>query len=245
MSQRLIKGSSVTDDLAMVYKIQQADTEIARLRQALDSLDTGAELESEIAAVEAELAGLREQQRAAEKESLDRELEVKTLEEKRERFHGQLYGGAIRNPRQLNDLQEEVEMLSRQIGKVEDRVLELMETLEARGGEIREREARLEELRGRLETVRAKHQTTGTRLRREIADLESQRGEWAGEVKPDLLKRYERIRSRQANLGMVRITGGTCPACHVTLPSELIKALRAGRSELTCESCGRLLFWEE
>jgi predicted nucleic acid-binding Zn-ribbon protein len=93
--------------------------------------------------------------------------------------------------------------------------------------------------------VRAKYETTGGRLRREIAELESQRKERAAQVKPDLLKRYERIRSRQGNLGMVKITGNTCPGCHVTFPSEVVKALRAGRSELTCESCGRLLFWEQ
>jgi predicted nucleic acid-binding Zn-ribbon protein len=235
----------VTDNLAVLYSVQQADTEIARLREALTGLDTGTELESQVAAVEAELVTLREERRTAEKESLDCELELRTLEEKRKTFQDQLYGGTVRNPRQLKDLQEEVEMLSREIRKLEDRLLELMETLEARGGEIQEREARLKELQESLEGVRAKYETTGGRLRREIADLESQRKERAAQVKPDLLKRYERIRSRQANLGIVKVTGSTCPGCHVRFPSEVVKALRAGRSELTCESCGRLLFWEE
>ena len=234
----------MTEELAILYRVQQADTEIARLRQALAGLDSGEELASEVAAAEGELSALRERQRAAEKESLDRELELRTLEEKRKKFHDQLYSGAIRNPRQLSDLQKEVEMLSREIRKVEDRVLELMETLESCRGEIAVSEASLSELRERLEAVRSKYETTGTRLRQEIADLEAQRGEWAGQVKPEGLRRYEQIRLRQGNLGIVRVTGNTCPGCRITLPSELVKALHAGRPNLACESCARLLFWD-
>lgn len=235
----------MSEDLAILYRVQQADTEIARLRQALAGLDTGAGIASELAAAEAELAALRERQRAAEKESLDRELELRTLEEKRKKFQDQLYGGTIRNPRQLSDLQEEVEMLSREIKKVEDRMLELMETLEGHRVEIHTREASLKDLQDRLQAVRTKYEATGSRLRQEIADLEAERGEWAARVRPDLLKRYEQIRSRQGNLALVRVTGNTCPGCRITLPSELVKALEAGRPNLSCESCGRLLFWEK
>jgi len=234
----------VSEDLAILYQVQQADTEIARLRQALAGLDDGAQLESEVAAAEAELAGLREEERTAEKESLDRELELRALEEKRKRFQDQLYGGAIRNPRQLSDLQEEVAMLSREIRKVEDRMLELMEMLEDRRAQIHAREAGLKERQERLQAVRSKYETTGGRLRQEIAELEAQRGGLAAQVSADLLKRYEQIRTRQGDPALVRVTGNMCPGCRITLPSELLKALQAGRPNLSCESCRRLLFWQ-
>ncbi len=234
----------MSEELAILFQVQEADTELARLGQALAGLDSGAQLESEVAAAEAELAGLREQEHAAERESLDRELELRTLEEKRKRFHDQLYSGAVRNPRQLSDLQEEVEMLSREIRKVEDRVLELMEMLEERRAQIHAREAELKELRERLEAVRGKYETTGGRLRQEIAELEARRGGLASQVSANLLRRYEDIRSRQGNLGVVKVTGNTCPGCRITFPSEVLKALRAGRPNLSCESCRRLLFWE-
>ena len=135
-------------------------------------------------------------------------------------------------------------MLSREIRKVEDRMLELMEVLEERRAQIHAREAGLKELRERLEAARSKYEITGGRLRQEIAELEARRRELASQVSAGLLKRYEDIRSRQGNLGVVKVTGNTCPGCRITLPSELVKALRAGRPNLSCESCRRLLFWE-
>ncbi|MGA3058679.1 MAG: hypothetical protein ABSE70_11755, partial [Candidatus Limnocylindrales bacterium] len=117
--------------LAILYEIQKVDTEIAAVKDAMAELDTGVELESQIAAEDAELASLVERHRGTERESLDRDLELKTLEEKRTKFRTQLYGGTVRNPRQLQDLQEEVGMLDREIGKTEDRMLELMDALES------------------------------------------------------------------------------------------------------------------
>ena len=235
----------MSDDLAILHEVQQADTELARLRDALAGLDSGDELAAQIEETRRGLEGLLVQHRTTEKESMDRDLELKTLEEKKGKFERDLYSGAVRNPRQLSDLQDEVAMLTREIGKVEDRILEVMESLETERSDIQRREAELEDLAQRLQAVRAKHEATGGRLQHDIAELEAKRQERASQVRAQLLKRYEQIRARQANLGLVKLTGTTCPGCRITLPSETIKGLKAGRQDLTCENCGRLLFWEK
>lgn len=231
------------DDLAILHEVQQADTELARLRDALAGLDTGDELAAQIQEAQRELEGLLEQHRATEKDATDSELELKTLEEKRSKFDRELYSGTVRNPRQLSDLQGEVAMLAREIGKVEDRILELMESLEGERSAIQQREAQIKDLEERLGAVRARYEDTGDRLQHDMAELETKRQERASHVRAQLLKRYEQIRARQGNLGLVKLTGTTCPGCRITLPSETVKGLQAGRQDLTCENCGRMLFW--
>ncbi len=235
----------LSEELAILHEVQQADAELARLRKALVGLDTGDELAAQVEQAQQELGDLREQHRGTEKDSMDSDLELKTLQEKKSKFEGQLYGGAVRNPRQLSDLQREVQLLSREIGKVEDRLLELMEALEAESAGTQRREGELADMQERLAAVRAKHESAGSRLRQEIAELEEKRSAKAGQVGPELLKRYERIRERSGNLGLVKVSGTTCPGCQVALPSELLKRLGAGRQALTCENCGRLLFFPE
>jgi len=234
----------VSQELATLYEVQKTDTEIASLKEALAKLDSGAELQSQIAAAEAGLTSLLSRHHDIEKESLDRDLELKTLEEKRTKFRAQLYGGAVRNPRQLADLQGEVGMLSREIGKIEDRMLELMDALESQRAEIGERESRLAEMRDELRAVQERYAGTSERLRRELSDLEGRRKELAAQVPQQLLKRYEQIRPRQGNLGVVKVTGANCPGCRIALPSETLKSLKADRGTLICENCGRLLFWD-
>ncbi|MCJ7822015.1 MAG: C4-type zinc ribbon domain-containing protein [Armatimonadetes bacterium] len=231
------------DDLAILHEVQQADTELARLRDALAGLDTGDELAAQIQEAQRELEGVLEQHRATEKEATDRDLELKTLEEKKSKFERDLYSGTVHNPRQLSDLQSEVAMLAREIGKAEDRILELMESLEAERSDIREREVQMKDLEARLGAARAQYEATGGRLQHDIAELEATRQEKASHVRAQLLKRYEQIRIRQGNLGLVKLTETTCPGCRITLPSETVKGLKAGRQDLTCENCGRMLFW--
>jgi uncharacterized protein len=232
-------------ELSTLYQVQQLDIEIVRRRQALAALDTGAALEAEICALQAELADLAKKREAAENDNLDTELEMKSLQEKRDRFQKQLYSGAVSNPRQLSDLQNEVQMLEREIRKVEDRDLELMETLETLRGEIAAREARQRELQGQLVEVKAAYADAGARLKTELAALEASRAETAQGLTGSLLKRYDQIRVRSANLGLVKIIGKDCPGCHVSLPSDTLKALKSGRGLQSCESCGRILYREE
>jgi len=235
----------VNEELSTLYKIQQIDLEVARLQQALAQLDTGAELERRIGALEAEQAELRRRQEAFENESLDCELEIRTLEEKRDRFNSQLYGGRVSNPRQLHDLEEEVAMLGREIRKVEDRLLELMEALESLRSQIAARESQLGQLTQALQQARAVHAETSGRLATELSQFEAQRQEEVSKVSAGALRRYDQIRLRSGNLGLVRVTGSDCPGCHIGLPSETIKQLKAGKAALTCDNCARLLYWQE
>jgi len=234
----------LSQDLAVLFQVQQADTEICRLQATLNSLDAGATLEAEVGAAQAELDALLARRHKTEEESLDCDLQLKALEDKRKRFSDQLYGGAVHNPRQLADLQGEVEMLGREIGKVEDRVLELMEALDQQRSEIRQRQERLAEMSEQLRAIQERFQLTSGRVRDEIGRLEQRRRELAAELPPPLLKRYEQIRARPGNLGLVKVSGPTCSGCQIALPSETLKALKAGRDVLTCENCGRLLYWE-
>lgn len=232
------------EDMLALYEVQQADSELARLSKELEELDAGEALAAEIAALEAETKSLAQQERRTEQEAEDRTLELRGLEEKREKFRAQLYGGTVRNPRQLSDLEGEVAMLSREISKLEDQILGLMEALEEQRGTLSERERRLAEMRERLAGVQERHQAQSARLRGEIAELEGQRAAAAARVERQLLKRYEQIRARQGNLGLVRVTATTCPGCRIALPSDTIKALHRGTRGLTCDNCGRLLFWD-
>lgn len=233
----------MSEQLALLCQVQEADLEIARLKAALSGLDTGEALRGEIAGLEEELAALRRQVEALEVDHLDRTLELDTLTEKKSRFETQLYSGRVSNPRQLTDLQEEVSMLKREGDRVETRVIELMLELEQQRETLAAREAELAETQARLQETEGKFQKTSKRLQSEAAELGEKRKKLAAQVNGQLLKRYESIRASKGNLGLARVTEQTCPGCRVAIPSERLKAIKAGRLGETCDNCGRLLAW--
>ncbi len=234
----------MSEELAVLYELQVVDSDVARLKSELAKLDNGLELKAEVAAADNEYKTLLNQHHISEAESRALELEIKTLQEKKTKFESQLYGGTVRNPRQLSDLQEEVEMLDREVTKLEDRELELMETLEGQRSQLARWNEELNDKKARLRSVLADYTEKSGRLLEQVAVLEAQRKEIVPHVNAPLLKRYEQIRARQGGVGIVRVTGDTCPGCRVALASELQKELWTGRVGLTCDNCGRLLYRE-
>ncbi len=236
----------MSEELAVLYELQMVDSDIARLKAELAKLDTGLELKAEVTAADNEYKTLLNQHHISEAESRALELEIKTLQEKKTKFESQLYGGTVRNPRQLSDLQEEVEMLDREVMKLEDRELELMETLEGQRSQLARWDEDLSDKKARLRTVLATYQEKSSLVTEQVAALEGQRKEIAGRVDSRAARSVtNRFRARQGGVGLVRVTGDTCPGCRVTLASELQKELWTGRVGLTCDNCGRLLYREQ
>ena len=62
----------------------------------------------------AALADLRRRQQAIEEQLEDLDAKIRPVEQK-------LYGGTVRNPKELTDLQREVDLFKRQRGKLDDK----------------------------------------------------------------------------------------------------------------------------
>jgi predicted nucleic acid-binding Zn-ribbon protein len=74
-----------------------------------------------------------------------------------------------------------------------------------------------------------------------IAELNEARANLAKRVKPQLLNRYERL-SKSYGRAVVPVTGNLCLGCFVTLPTSY-PSLKSKDSFLTCENCGRILYF--
>lgn len=227
-----------------LLELQRIDGEIGRRQQALADLDQGLQLRARIAELKAALEQETRRLRGLEKEQLASELEMKGTEAKRKDFSDRLYGGRVRNPKELGDLEREVEMLSASIGKLEDRVLGLMEAADGQRSQVRQIESDLTDQQERLKQVLEIYGRESARLQGEIAQLQAEREKLLPEISTVLLRRYDQIRARHQNLGVVAVTGELCPACRVTFSLDLRRQLKQSGHLQTCENCGRLLIWE-
>jgi hypothetical protein len=60
-----------------------------------------------------------------------------------------------------------------------------------------------------------------------------------------ILNRYERMRtSRIRGNAIVPVVNDVCQGCHMAVTKSLIAELLNGRSLVTCEHCGRILYLE-
>jgi len=235
----------VVEELARLSELQEIDQEITAREQALSALDDGSEAQARAAQLQAELETARLSSREAEANLLDSDLELKSTEAKRKTCEEKLYGGKIRNPKELGDLEHEVQILAHHIDQLTDRVLGLMDEVEVQRQDVRAREDALKQAESELEVITAKYQEVTTRLGAEIEELRKKRAQAAKDVRnSQLLRKYDEVRGRLGDPALLVISDGVCSACHLTLSLDLVRRLKAASQLDTCENCGRILRWD-
>ncbi len=232
--------------LETLLEVQDRDLTIDRLRHRRATLP-------ERAALEQRLGELAERRRAAA-EIGARRAELLALEHRLDdeaarlgariaEVDQRLYSGTVTSPRELQAMQADLEMLRRQRSELEDRELECMEQREAADAQLAAAEAVAGELAGEVERLQAVIAAAEAGIDGEIAAEQAARDALAARVDDPLLRDYEQRRTRNQGVGIARLVGTTCQACHLTIPStEAERIRRAGGGQVaSCDNCGAIL----
>lgn len=233
--------------LTVLLEVQDHDTHLDQLRHRRATLPERGEitrLEQEVARVDRQVAGVEVVLDDLTRQQRRLEDDVAGIEAKAASVHTTLYGGTVTSPRELQDLQSELDALRRRQADLEDQVLELMERLEepqaeceALGNERARHHETLEAARRSLTAAEAEVDV-------EIAAVTAERDALAADVPPALLDEYRRLREGLGGIGAARLeAGGRCGGCQLLLSAverDRIKGL-APDALVHCEECGRLL----
>jgi predicted nucleic acid-binding Zn-ribbon protein len=159
-----------------------------------------------------------------------------------EQTEATLYGGKVRNPKELQDLQNESAALKRYLNTLEERQLEALivfEENEAKHQAAAERLMKVEE-----EVRQTNHHLIAEQasLAREIERLETERDAVALPIPREEVVLYENLRAQKRGVAVARINNNTCAACGSSLNAALLQAARSPNQITRCDTCGRILF---
>ena len=223
-----------------LYQLQQIDLEIQKKQEILNEISH--QLGESEALVEAKVVLLAEERRLAEldKQQKDVEWEIEDLRTKISQLNEKLYGGKVKNPKELLSIEQEVGILKVNLREKEDHLLDLMTEVEAIRDKIKLDTERLKKLEGEWQ----KEQKLLTRKQAEIegqlSDLSRKRQAWTSEIERESLELYEWIKSRKGQ-AVVRVEQGRCQGCRITLAVSEWQRVK-GVTLVQCSSCGRILY---
>lgn len=177
-------------------------------------------------------------------EQREAETEIDQKQGQIKKYDQQLY--SIKKNEEYQALLHEIDMMKKQIGLKEERILAVMMELD-------DAKARLEEDRERIQTEVRIIEQQCTEVDKELAEavtereeLEKQRQPLLSQVDPGLLARYQRIRlSKKTGPAVVPLNGEVCTGCHMNVPPQIVNELMAGEKVHACNHCGRLLYYPE
>jgi predicted nucleic acid-binding Zn-ribbon protein len=232
--------------LEALLEVQAHDTRADQLRHQLATLEAREQRDAAAAALadaERQLAA-----RTVERDELARQQkriddEVELLKAKRDGFDAKLYGGTVTNPRELQDLQEEIEALGRRITVLEDEELTVMEQVEPVEAMLAELTTTIGQRRTVLADGEARLIAAEAEVEAELAAEQERRVAAAGPVPADLLAEYDALRPGGGGVAVARLVGSQCGGCHLGLSAMEVARLRKlpDGQVAHCEECGRIL----
>lgn len=231
----------MSNQATLLYQLQKIDLDIAKKKARLREIEAQLKGDESIAratqALDTATGALKPWQTRAR----DLDLEIKSVADKAKSTNDDLYSGRIRNPKALQELQDEVAALKRQQGGLEDALLEAMLAVEEHQAAVAAAQAALDEARAALAHTQSDLLAEQQRLAAEIEQAETQRQAGAAHIEPANLAAYDRLRQRLRGQAVALLLNEGCATCGVGQTSTNVKAVRSGRGLAYCESCGRIL----
>jgi uncharacterized protein len=223
-----------------LLSLQQIDDRIATLTHEIASAEASLRGDPELDRLRATEAAAHEQHRTLGTSANLAELEAASLQARIRELDRRLYGGTVRNPAELIEMQRELELMRAKLSTAEDQALERMEeadrsltSLQSATASVAAREAQrsssMQPLRERLEALTAERDV-----------LNAERDAVRADADPADLSLYARIAAHRRP-AVTGLAGEFCAGCHMPVSNEERRAVRTGTGLTQCANCDRIL----
>lgn len=231
-------------ELRNLIALQDLELKSAELQKQLSDIplqiqNLNEELERLTSAHEERVATAKEL--ANRKRTLEGQVDM--LQTKLARLKDQLM--TVKTNKEYTAMLHEIQTAEGLIREEEDKILEVMEEMDARDRDLESAEA---EMRTQSAGLREVIRTTGDSvpgLEQQLARLKEERESVAALIDGELLARYRQIAGARKGVAMAEARDELCSCCHVRIRPQMYADLLRTDAILYCDSCSRILFSRE
>ena len=232
----------MNSDLEKLIELEKVDREILRLTEEVASLPKC------VAAIEAKLAGDKAAVETAK-------AAIKANEANRRKLEGEIQGfnqkivkyreqsSSVKTNDEYRALMHEVEFSEKQISECEDKILELMITLEAEEKALKTAEVALKVEVTEVEKEKGQARVRTAEDEKLLADLARKREGLRTGVTDSSLSHYDRVLGRRKS-AVAEARSQKCMSCFVMIRPQTWEDIRTNEQIITCGSCGRIFYYD-
>ncbi|NQU31064.1 MAG: hypothetical protein HQ525_10395 [Anaerolineae bacterium] len=225
-----------------LYRLQQIDSQVDKAQKRLDEIQKILDDNTELKHAKAYLDKCQVAHHETENELQKAEGDVQDRHIKIEQSEAMLYGGSVKNPKEVQDLQNKTESLKRYLTKLQDIQLEAMLAHEENTEILQSAQSALDKLKG--EIIQQNSQLAGEQsvLNKNKERLLTEREVALPAVQPDQRQLYEGLRKTKRGIAIASIKEGSCSACGAALTKSQQQTTRSNATIAYCPSCKRILY---
>lgn len=228
-------------EVAALYRLQELELDILERAKRIKAINAQLEDDAALREAEAETAAAQEALESAEAQVRDMELEIAAAVDKRQSAESRLYSGEVTNPKELQDMQMEVEALTRRRSVLDDELRRLSserDTLRSKAEDAGARcnQARAEQDLESKDLLEEKQTLTDT-----VSQLLARRKSSVDAIPQQAFQIYNSMRAAKSNRPVAVLRDKACTICGIDQNYIVIMAINRGDDLVHCQSCGRIL----
>lgn len=233
--------SPVEKKLRALYTLQLIDSKIDEIHTMRGELPLEVrDLEDDIGGYSTRIEKLQNDVQDLEKQIAEKRNKIKESEELIRKYEGQQR--EVRNNREYESLNKEIEYQGLEIQLAEKNIKELQSKIENKNELLQEAQEKYDERNKDLEEKKKEldeimKETEKDEERYNKLSEESRKG-----IEDRLMKAYERIRNNSRNgLAVVTVERDACGGCFNKIPPQMQLDIQMHKKIIVCEHCGRIL----
>ena len=235
---------STTQIAAALYQLQQLDFELERISNEQQTVATSLQGNAALQQLRAEQKTAQKQLQSALQAQRDAEWTLEDLGRRLKAQEQRLYSGVVKNPKELNALEQEILHLRLQQDKQEGKTLEAMEAAESMQERVQRIATELDQAEEAWVTQSAALLARRDQLGARGKETRAKREQSAARLDAGLLTRYDNIRRTRQGRAVSKVEQGLCQWCRVILTPSELQHVRASAELQTCSNCGRILYYD-
>ncbi len=233
----------MTPDLERLIRLQQLDSTIDEARREIAAhpqrlADAEARLSEATQALDAATNRLKTSQDSRR----DFEKEAAVFQGRLTKFKEQL--SAVKTNREYTAMQHEIEAAQRDLGVVEEKILERMMEADGVAAEVKQAESTLAAQKKAIEAEKKTLTEELSSVETSLKEASEKRAALVAQTDPNLIARFEQVAKVRKGVALSRATyDGLCTACHVRLRPHVFQQIRQNDTIIQCDSCQRIMYY--
>jgi predicted nucleic acid-binding Zn-ribbon protein len=229
-------------DIEKLLELQTADKEIRRLREEVAALPKRVTvIEQKLAGTKAHLEKVRVAAKADEANRKKFEANIKDLQGKISKYRDQSLD--VKTNDQYKALLHEIQFAEQEVRLNEDRILEVMVSVDAREKDVKAAEAELKAETAEIEKEKEEARKVTEEDQKKLVEWNAKRDALRHGIAEDVLRQYERVAKFRGS-GLAEVRDQKCMGCQVMLRPQTYNEVRNGEKVMVCESCSRVYYFD-